>query len=664
MTAKSIFLTSIFWFRVLDNDIITLMVTPSPLSTFKSQTGFVQYLLILILLIGIGIAVYLIQFTQVFKPKASENTSAAIKFTDQPIKSTVILNFKYNDEILNGQELRHWEESETLKYHKERILKARNLGFNTVWIIFPWQERDTTSSLLNIKSTNNLKQVVQYARDLKMNVILPVTYCFGFCWGVPQGVTRDAFQLGVNDPLWYANVNYLKTLVSELREFDNLHYLVFSENIVPERSNLNNPNNQELSNIYKTAFINYLKTKNPDIRFWNLRWSTNYQNFDSINMPSYIDPFTQGNIFFNDIWRWSASLVRSRITDLPAQLKPLMNPNSQIGYHDYLWDKDTVDELPLPVANSYDFLSIANYPGLSNTPINLESGRLLNLYNQYKSKYPNQPIFFGEVGVGVGGAYNEEQQNFLLVDLLNVLKGKVFGFNIWQLDDMELQGEPGGILRVDGTSRPVVQSLYNNQLLQIPAPLNNPKGYFDTANCEVISGWVCDSDDYSKSLDVIFWKDGVPGSGQHLATAKADQLYGSSQALASACGGNPRHGFILSTPDILKDGQPHDIRAYVVNFPEGDTAQIQNHTALESGSPVIDFSPKKLTCQPVPSSSPNSSPSSIRKIGDINNDGKIDIFDFNILIGDFRVVNLRSDLNNDGKVNIFDFNILLTNFGR
>ena len=121
MTAKSIFLTSIFWFRVLDNDIITLMVTPSPLSTFKSQTGFVQYLLILILLIGIGIAVYLIQFTQVFKPKASENTSAAIKFTDQPIKSTVILNFKYNDEILNGQELRHWEESETLKYHKGRL---------------------------------------------------------------------------------------------------------------------------------------------------------------------------------------------------------------------------------------------------------------------------------------------------------------------------------------------------------------------------------------------------------------------------------------------------------------------------------------------------------------------------------------------------------------
>jgi hypothetical protein len=381
-------------------------------------------------------------------------------------------------------------------------------------------------------------------------------------------------------------------------------------------------------------------------------------------MPTYIDPFAQRNIFFNDIWRWSASLVRSRITDLPAQLKPFMNPNSQIGYHDYLWDKDTVDELPLPVSNSYDFLSIANYPGLSNTPINLEAGRLLNLYNQFKSKYPNQPIFFGEVGVGVGGAYNEEQQKFLLVDLLNSLKGKVIGFSIWQLDDMALQGEPGGILRVDGTARPVVQSLYDNQLLQIPAPLNNPKGYFDTATCEVLSGWVCDSDDYSKSLDVIFWKDGVPGAGQYLTTVKADKLYGSEVAIANACGGNSRHGFILTTPDLLKDGLTHDIRAYAVNFPEGGTPQIQNHTALASGPPVIDFSPKKLTCQPLPQASSSSSPSPAKKIGDIDNNGRVDIFDFNLLVEDYRGTNMRSDLNSDGKVDLFDFNLLIANFGR
>jgi len=36
-----------------------------------NQKGFVQLILILILLLGIGVAVYLTQFTQIFKPKAT-----------------------------------------------------------------------------------------------------------------------------------------------------------------------------------------------------------------------------------------------------------------------------------------------------------------------------------------------------------------------------------------------------------------------------------------------------------------------------------------------------------------------------------------------------------------------------------------------------------------
>lgn len=66
---------------------------------------------------------------------------------------------------------------------------------------------------------------------------------------------------------------------------------------------------------------------------------------------------------------------------------------------------------------------------------------------------------------------------------------------------------------------------------------------------------------------------------------------------------------------------------------------------------------------PLPSMSPASSVQQ-QKIGDIDQDGDVDVFDFNILIGDFRGTNLRSDLNNDGKVNIYDFNLLITNFGK
>jgi hypothetical protein len=63
---------------------------------------------------------------------------------------------------------------------------------------------------------------------------------------------------------------------------------------------------------------------------------------------------------------------------------------------------------------------------------------------------------------------------------------------------------------------------------------------------------------------------------------------------------------------------------------------------------------------PIPS--PSSSP--IGKIGDINNDGKVNIFDFNIFVGDYPSKNIRSDVNKDGVVNIFDFNQLLSNFGK
>jgi hypothetical protein len=86
--------------------------------------------------------------------------------------------------------------------------------------------------------------------------------------------------------------------------------------------------------------------------------------------------------------------------------------------------------------------------------------------------------------------------------------------------------------------------------------------------------------------------------------------------------------------------------------------------ANNAAGQAINSDPFELTTLTCPLVSPSPSPSAARKIGDINNDGKIDIFDFNILIGDFRVVNLRSDLNNDGKVNIFDFNILVQGFGQ
>ncbi len=52
---------------------------------------------------------------------------------------------------------------------------------------------------------------------------------------------------------------------------------------------------------------------------------------------------------------------------------------------------------------------------------------------------------------------------------------------------------------------------------------------------------------------------------------------------------------------------------------------------------------------------------------DLNNDGKVDIFDYNILISNFGKTGspgwIPADINKDGKVDIFDYNILVGEFG-
>jgi hypothetical protein len=51
------------------------------------------------------------------------------------------------------------------------------------------------------------------------------------------------------------------------------------------------------------------------------------------------------------------------------------------------------------------------------------------------------------------------------------------------------------------------------------------------------------------------------------------------------------------------------------------------------------------------------------KVGDINNDSKVDIFDMSILLSNYNGTTSSCDLNNDNVVNIFDLSILLSHYG-
>src|SRR3990167_3477630 len=51
--------------------------------------------------------------------------------------------------------------------------------------------------------------------------------------------------------------------------------------------------------------------------------------------------------------------------------------------------------------------------------------------------------------------------------------------------------------------------------------------------------------------------------------------------------------------------------------------------------------------------------------GDLDKDGDVDIFDYNLLITNFGATGDNpADIDGDGDVDIFDYNILISNFGK
>jgi hypothetical protein len=116
---------------------------------------------------------------------------------------------------------------------------------------------------------------------------------------------------------------------------------------------------------------------------------------------------------------------------------------------------------------------------------------------------------------------------------------------------------------------------------QPPPPVNNPpKGYLDQATCAAVSGWSQDPNAPAASIDVHVYFNGPAGAagaiGRPLkADIKRDDL---CQSLGSC-----NHGFSMSFPLGLQDGQPHEVHAYGIDQAGGTNAELTD-------------SPKTVTC--------------------------------------------------------------------
>jgi hypothetical protein len=103
----------------------------------------------------------------------------------------------------------------------------------------------------------------------------------------------------------------------------------------------------------------------------------------------------------------------------------------------------------------------------------------------------------------------------------------------------------------------------------------------------------------------------------------------------------------------------------------GDNFHIQKLVTLLRMYSTVQYSetdPRIPT--PTPTATPTPTPTPpcpLGPLGDIDCNGVINIFDYNILVTNFGKTvppNTMGDLDNNGIINIFDYNILVTNFGR
>jgi hypothetical protein len=85
---------------------------------------------------------------------------------------------------------------------------------------------------------------------------------------------------------------------------------------------------------------------------------------------------------------------------------------------------------------------------------------------------------------------------------------------------------------------------------------------------------------------------------------------------------------------------------------------------ISGGGAAVSLPPYSVTTlvidpTGVSSPSPTVSPSTT---GDINNDGRVNIFDLSILLSNWSTTKTAADVNHDGTVNVFDLSILLSHW--
>lgn len=350
------------------------------------------------------------------------------------------------------------EEEFDLQVWERDLDGMKAAGFNTVWVVNVWAafQPDAEGDYREDR-INWLRGLCHVAAQRDMNVLLVAAY-IGEGWG-PSGVDVPVWPLVPKHRAQH--LRYLGWLAQGVRDFNNVFYLLCTEEILPSTL-LYRPN--ERSECI-ASFRSWAHRTNPDIAYWNGRWNTTY-TWENLRPAATTERKTWQT--WQDHNRWFMYLMRQLLPPMVAAIRE-NDLDAVIGFHDFLLDPAVpVDacERPQPNLCGFDFFSIGYYYDHAKSfEDNLKE--LTDRMETAAAAYPQTPLFCGEIGLSVRlnspetTRADEQLQVRWFREALSLLRERRFGYSIWCWRTI-VKGEQSSLalLRADDKSpRPALAAI-------------------------------------------------------------------------------------------------------------------------------------------------------------------------------------------------------------
>lgn len=216
-----------------------------------------------------------------------------------------------------------------------------------------------------------------------------------------------------------------------------------------------------------------------------------------------------------------------------------------------------------------------------------------------------RPIVFNNITVYIGvNAVNDQQSDPI---------------SLYKVTNLTSSGSDASRITLPGNAKPWDMTISNGKLFALGSIQNGSRYWITVSSTTNLNTWVeefrFDSPSFARSFEELNgdWYFGLGTDATTLSINSGDIIRVKASSLVSPSAS-------VSSPPISGPVSP---------------------------SPVISPSPTKM--------------------GDIDGNGKVDIFDYNQLLTDFgkrNDSNTKADLDNDDDVDIFDYNLLLSNYGK